>query len=58
MTVRGIILRIVDRENMGGIKRIMLAFIWQRQGEKGSRIYDIIKKGCNNTESQNLFIII
>jgi hypothetical protein len=58
MTVRAIILRMVDRENIGGIRRIRLAFIWQRQGDKGNRIYYIIKKSCNNTERQNLFSLL
>jgi hypothetical protein len=55
MTVGGTILRTVDRENAGRIRRIILSYIWQRQGDKGNIIYYIIKRSCNNTERQNLF---
>jgi hypothetical protein len=41
MSVRGTIVRTVDRENIGGIRRVRLAFIWQRQGDKGNGIYYI-----------------
>jgi hypothetical protein len=58
ITVRETILRAVNRENAGGIRRIILAYIWQREDEKGDGIYYIIKKSCNNTERQTVFIIV
>jgi hypothetical protein len=58
MTGRGIILRMIDREDKGGIRRIRLAFIWQREGDEDNRIYHVIKKRWNTTERRNLFSLL